>query len=451
MPVPLLAVDLRMPPDLVEVRAGDVDGDGRDELVLVSRPDRAGSPPPVTLTVVHLSPEGREEARQTLALGAQALAWDIQGGLWALDGEGVLRLHLDGRRERLASLPTPLSGLGPTSPVAADLAHDLDQDGQAEVLVWSHGALHVIGADGRRWGALAAPAEGQLSPTDRAGGTSVVAATRPPPLAVADLDGNGVADLVLPAGAQARVGWCDGRLGSRVDPVALPHDLDPPEDRDIDRKAEERRVARAWFQDLTADGRADLLIHRTVTRGSWFGTTAELVVSVGTGAAFPVTQRLQTDAAAVDVLPLDFEGDGDLDLLVPQVETSVGNLASALVSKAVRIDPVLYVMHEGRYGAPVHLEKLKVPVEDRDRMQLDVEHDLDGDGIVDLVSNGGEDRVAVHLGRPYAFATEPLASLDLPVASVGATLFVQDLTGDGRAEILAWRRHQPTATLLRLP
>ncbi|MEC8422808.1 MAG: hypothetical protein VX000_03460 [Myxococcota bacterium] len=71
--MPLIAIPLALPADVVAVHAGDLDADGRDELVLVSQSHAAQSVDPVALTVIDLDGAGREERRTTLALGTTPL------------------------------------------------------------------------------------------------------------------------------------------------------------------------------------------------------------------------------------------------------------------------------------------------------------------------------------------------------------------------------------------
>ena len=68
-----------------------------------------------------------------------------------------------------------------------------------------------------------------------------------------------------------------------------------------------------------------------------------------------------------------------------------------------------------------------------------------------MVSNDGEDAVRVYAGSADAIADTPLAQVTVKVPPGHDTLFVQDLTGDGRVEILVWGPHQRQGILLRLP
>jgi len=449
---PLLMAALSLPPDVDALRAGDVDGDGRDELIMICRHDGGTDPDAIDLTIVHFDSAGNEEGRDEVKLGTTARFWDIQDGLWAVDGQGISRLGLDGTVDRVATLTTPLAGLGPTTPVAADIAHDLDHDGVADVLAFSSGVLHVVDASGRAWGALAAPSEGALATRTRAGATGLGATQRSPSVAVADMDGDGLDDILLPERDELRVALTRDVAGAEVHTSRLPLDLEPDDRNNIDQDKEERRVAGTWIDDFDGDGRADLLVQRMVTRGSWFGSTAELYFAPGDGSRFVHRQSVETDAAAVDLIVVDYDGDGDKDVVIPQVDVNMGNLASALLAKVVKVDLTLFLMEEGRLSEePIRLRRLRFPLDAGDRMQLEGHFDLTGDGIVDLVTNDGEDVLRVYPGSLDGFAEDPSHERAVTIPPGEDHLFAHDLTGDGRAELVVWGQGQASGHVLRVP
>ena len=90
--MPFLVSTIQTPPHTVEVRAADVDADGVNELVFVSAKPKGRQPDAVSLTVVKLDAAGRERARSVVELGQRALLWDIERGLWGVDGDGAVNL-----------------------------------------------------------------------------------------------------------------------------------------------------------------------------------------------------------------------------------------------------------------------------------------------------------------------------------------------------------------------
>jgi hypothetical protein len=443
-------VPIDLPADLVAVHAGDLDGDGRDELVLVSRPDGARGVAPVTLTAVAFGADGAESGRRTFSLGTTPLLWDVQGGLHGVGPDGPVTLEPGGPRTLLAA-PTLLGALGPTTPQSADVVDDLDDDGVPEVLFHSRGRLRAVSVDGTDRGSVAAAVRGRLGGKDESGGRAQHLTVRWPSLVVADLDGDGRKDLLLPEGRTLRVWRTGAQLGAERLDLRLPVDLDPPDDPAKQRGAR-KELGRAWFQDVDADGRVDLITQHWRIDGSWFGTTAEIALYRGTGRGFEAARVVQTDSAPVEVRTLDYDGDGDLDLLVPQVDTGVGNLARALLARRVQVEARLHPLEDGAWTAePVALRTLSVPVDDPDAVAVSLDADLDGDGQLDAVLAERGEPLRVFRGGPGGIEEDPMASAQVEIPPGDDPLFVRDLTGDGRAEVLVWGPGAREGTLLRLP
>ena len=268
--------------------------------------------------------------------------------------------------DRIGALRTPLGGLGPTTPTAADVAVDLDGDGIAEVLVYGEGAYHVFTADGADLGSVPARSEGGLASRNQAGGTAFQSAARWPSVAVADADGDGRADLLLPRGAELTVHFTGPEgVGLRRAKWALPMDLEPPKDRGEKEAGERRELEAAWFQDIDGDQRVDLLIHRWILDGSWFGARAEVLFCRGTGTGFSAPQPIEMEHAGMEVLLVDMDGDGDKDLIVPQVDLGPSNLARALLSKKVQVQVDLFLYGTGGYAQEaITLRRVPWPIED---------------------------------------------------------------------------------------
>jgi len=434
------------------VHFGEVDSDGRDEVIFVSHPPTSSGPEAAVLTIVHLDAAGREEGREVRDLGTAAAWWDIQGGILGVGGAGPLRFDVN-EPELLVAAPSPLAALGPTTPAPADVAHDLDGDGVAEVIHVHAGTLRATSVDGTSWeGFIPLQLEGELSARDSAGGGALRATVQLPPVVVADVDGDGLSDVILPQGRQARVYFSDvGRLAVRSSSWQLPVDLDPTDDPTRDKTDGERReLEKGWFTDVDGDGKADLLVHSWVVDGSWFGATAEILFARGTGSGLGSPQVLRTEAAAVDVRQVDFDGDGDLDLLVPQVDLGLGQLGRALVSRTIKVDVSLYVMEGDRYRPdPLDLGRLDFPIEESHTQQQELQADVTGDGIVDYVTNDGEQQLSVYPGHADGVSEEPLHTLPISLPPGDDVLATHDLTGDGRAEILVWGPDAAQGTVLR--
>ena len=450
--MPLTSLPFDLPADLADLRAADVDGDGRDELVLVSRKPRPGAPATVKLTILHFAPNGALGGRREVDLGSRAALWDIAAGLWILDKDGFARIDPEtGATTRIAKFPTALANLGPTSPAWAPLAHDLDGAGAPELVGWSAGRYLAFRADGAAFGSVAAPAEGALDLDWSTGGARASSTLAPPPLAVSDLDGDGLLDLLLVSGSTlAAYSTGPAGIGARAATVGLPLDLEPP-DEDPKPGETRRRISAVWFEDIDGDTKMDLGVQRIVLAGSWWGATAELAWAKGRGDGFGALTTIPVNAAAFGVELLDFDGDGDKDFLAPVVDIGIGTVARALVARSARVDLALFRMNAGSFAPSKVLRVFGFPLEQPDRFQASLDGDVDGDGRVDLVTNDGTDTVRVYRGADGALGTTPAFEAAVRVPIADETLFVHDLTGDGRAEIVVWGPKERTGTVLRVP
>jgi len=449
--MPLASLPVPLPADTAELRAGDVDGDGRDELIVVTRTRKAGAPDATRLTLLSFGDTGAVTARREVDLGSRAVLWDADHGLWGLDGAGLVRFDpATGAPARIARFPTALAALGPTTPTWAPLAHDLTNDGKPELVAWSAGRYLAWRTDGTALGSIPAAAEGSLGIDWSTGGAGTNATLSPPPLAFGDMDGDKKPDLLLPANAKLAAYYTGDTVGVRAASITLPLDLEPAEEAPKPGEIR-RRVSAVWIEDLDGDGKTDLGVQRLVLAGSWFGATAELSWAKGRGDGFGALTTLPINAAAFGVDLVDFDGDGDKDFVAPVADINIGTIARALVNRSARVDLSLFRMQSGTFQAPVTLRTFAFPLEAPGRFQAALDADIDGDGRIDLVTNDAEDRVRVYRGEGAGLQATPAWDVPMRVPVGDDTLFVHDLTGDGRAEIVVWGPKEASATVLRLP
>ena len=431
------------PGPLVDVRPAQVSAGAGEELVLSTvRPAPTG-PDGRTLTVVRFGATAAEVERSSLDLSAEAAWWDAGHGLWLLDGRGLLRLPA---RTRIAALETPLAWMGPTTPAQAGLVVDLDRDSRAELLVWAGGAVHGFGEDGTSWGSIPAPAAGSLSATAALGGQAMSATVQAPPVAVADVDGDGVEDvLVIHPDTVAAFLSGPGTLGQRTQRWPLPPILAASQ-----ADAEAGWTIGARWADLTGDGRADLLASRVDSSGGMAATEAELQlwVGTGTGSGLAAPQVVRTGAGSIEVFPVDLDGDGDLDVLVPQVRIDVGALAQAVLSQSFDAELVAYPMEDGRLGSPRPMHRVRVSL-DGEQAAWSLFEDLSGDGRPDLAYITDQ-RLQCFAALPDRIGLADMPWVDVPVPFGVDNLWSVDLTGDGVAELVGWSPGESRLLVVRL-
>lgn len=449
--MPLTAVDVPAPAHLVAVEAGDADGDGRDDLVLVSTTAAGDEPDRVTLTVLRVGPDGKVASTTKVDLGNRAAYWTLAQGLWVVDGEGLSRIQPDtGASTRVVAQRTVVAGLGVSTPAHADLGADLDGDGRTELLVPCPGRLVVVEPDGTAFGSVPLHNERELGSDAHLGGVALALTVRPASWTVADMDGDGKKDLLFPSHKTLTVWYTGAVAGERSVTTVLPLDLEPPPEP-LRPGTEQKRIASVWFRDVDGDHKADLVVHRWVTNGGFFGATAEILWALGNGAGFGPGFPIRTAAAAFGVELLDIDGDGDLDLITREADVGFGNLARALVQKAIRVTLNDYPSTNHVYPiVGTAIRGYSFPIDPPNRYQDVWSGDVDGDGRLDLVTNDAQDAVRVYRGQPKGLDDGPAWTVPVPVPLDDNPLLVHDLNGDGKAEIVVWGHDERTVRLLSL-
>ena len=447
--MPFIPVALDLPPDVVEMRSGDVDADGKDDLVVISKRQRDGQPDAVSINVLSINDEGGETARWAIDLTDQALLIDVEKGLWALGATGLMALGSDGVRTVVESR-TPLSGLGRTAATFADVFSDVDGDGIPEGVLTQGGSIRVVGVDGTQHAQVQVRGRGELDIRQR-GGTQIVASTVSPLWHLDDFDGDGTKDLLLPDGQKLTVvSMGQGASDSPLN-VNLPIDISPPKDNEKRKKGDtKKRVISVWLDDVDGDGKTDFAAQIWVTKGSWLGSEGEIVFSRGTGAGFGPLERFASDRAVLMVRLLDVDGDGDKDLASAEMDFGVGNLTRALLTQKIKVDLMVRQMDLKTVSDSSLLHSVVVPISSDREPPVTIEHDLTGDGIPDMVSAQEGKSVQLFKGTGTGFEKNAVAEFEIDFKRGEDRLWVGDITGDKRAEVVVWRPRSKSAKLLQV-
>ena len=138
-------------------------------------------------------------------------------------------------------------------------------------------------------------------------------------------------------------------------------------------------------------------------------------------------------------------------LAAAEIDFGVGNLTRALVSQKIRVDLVYRTMANGRYGEAQSCTASRYRWgAGTGTRRTSLNSDLTGDGVLDMVTTEGGETVQVLRGTGTGFESKPMASLDVGFDQSEDKLWVGDLTGDGRAEIVVWRPEGRSAKVLQL-
>jgi hypothetical protein len=411
------AATLPLPPEGRSIAAGDMNGDGRPDLVLAgSLADANGS-----AGAVHtwLNAGDLQFSRQP-----SALVGGIPDSLVLVDadGDGVRDAILGhapfvlvftppapgdaGASSSLTMQVTDLSlvhGRGDGSfasatqvlagaPVQATLLADADGDGVLDLLLAGQNEpprlQFAAGAgDGSFGPALDVPG---VAPTEQ--------------VAAADLDGDARLDLVLEAVDGTSTALVALRGTGVSDATGAPTFASPvvlagPGQPHIDALA---------IADLDADGAPDVVVLR--------GLLGALAVHRGAGdGSFLPPTSWPCDPQATALAVADVTADGRADLL----------LGSATDDRLA-----VLVAHAGGFLPPVHTP-LPGP---RDKLAL---ADLDADGFADAVLASGTSPALTQLRGLGNGAFVPFAGGVTTAINPSAALLLEDLTGDGRRDLLA--------------
>lgn len=233
-----------------------------------------------------------------------------------------------------------------------------------------------------------------------------------PVVAAADLNGDGQVDLVAGAQGDNQVAVLLNQGGGAFAQTLLPASFG---------------AATLMAADLDGDGHPDV-----VEAAPYGGTqsTGELAFLHGAGdGTFAGASLINQSAQPSDVAAGDFNGDGRLDLAVPNESSGIGS-----------IDPQL--PGGGFAAAPLYAAAPGLPLDSASA-------DFNGDGKIDIaldeIGSQGSNPVAImtNLGGGQMALTQTLAT---GTDSNAKDIIAADLNGDGRPD-LAWTPEQFTSGL----
>jgi hypothetical protein len=414
------------------LRVADLDGDGRPDVVVASAEtgtltlfrsregkllekmgDVAAGTRPVDVVVTDLDGDGKADLAVVNGGGSVTLHYGVGGGTFAspsplavaaptavavcdLDGDGLLDLAVASGGDGGTNLPGVQVFLGAggrtygsatwyaagPSPGGVVCA-DLDGDGKLDLAVtdaveWTVTSDTLAFLKGDGLGGLAAPAF-------LAGGSY------PRGLIATDLNGNGIADVVVASDGTGSLALAYGADGAFAGPVV--------------RCGGTEGAVWVVAGDVTGDGKPDLVYTHRCTCDS----NSTVLVNIG-GAFGPISYTVPMGGSSAALADLD--GDGVSDYVVTDW--------TGWLAVAHRHDSLFDLANTGKL---------------RD-VRAAVLGDLDGDGKLDLVLAGGpapDGVVEVGLGDGQGYFGAPATYA--PVASPSA-LALGDLDEDGHLDLM---------------
>lgn len=468
-------VDLETEGRVTEVVARDLDGDGKQDLLVVCGRQAL---------IFFQAQDGtwRRQAHQRFRLHPKTVLFDVGD----VDGDGkqeIVLLQRDGiyayslrevRGQRLYGLRAKQIVACPsffTRPVQEEvrqkeLLRDLDGDGALDLIVPQREGFALVRALGQGKFAppalLAAPPEAVLNPGwDRLSGQLFAAYWFPNP-AVCQFDAEGAPEVVLAREGTVHVYEREGPL-----PTKSRASYTLPEQKIFSRAVENPLeldfTMPLVIADVDGDGRVDV---SSTHVGQ--GTTRLFRNGPDPAAAF-AKPALTVRAKGVTFFSyfVDLDGDGRQDLILPRIDkVSVWTILKVLVTRSVPVEMLVYYQRpDGSFESePDQTRELEVPVAisskgDRVRFGTSVvvaiDGDYDGDGKKDLLFRQDEETLAVFRGLPNRALAED-ASITVTVPSAEDFQFclpsIADLDSDGRDDLVlrywSWDRKADRVSLL---
>jgi hypothetical protein len=454
-------------------RSVDLDGDGRLDLVLLLEP-REGKTASVLLLRTPTTPDPktffRAEDRTVIRCeGALAEAGAVAVGRFGLRGEvrlrffgadGAVDLKPDGAPDpeiqREAPVPRTLLGRSPGQPLVlwegvAELGGG--RDACLVPVPDGGGRVRLVGLAGH---------DLEVSAHSMASSSAEDLLTRTvylPTLVPADLDGNGVRELVSLQGATLVVHELAPRSAAGSRRIPLPF-LEPPKEL----APEEVRTPRLQLLDVDRDGTTDLIVTLVSGRRDQLGSLRTTlwfvrgpILDVPTGTVRTPESRVDTESVALHPRFLDLDGDGDLDYVGDSIRGTRGDLVKRVLGAEPKITLVgfLYDRAAARFG-PEPCFAVERPYATDQALSNTFgqsawfDGDFDGDGWSDLLDLGNltgvelfgaRRRAAGAAGDLVSFA-EPLLPRLAVEKGLQPAAVVADLNADGRADAALWNDHE---------
>jgi hypothetical protein len=461
---------VRVEGEIKGVRAADLEGDGRNEM-LVSFTTHQGNEMIRTLHVYGWAGQGIGETpslRNAWKVSPEAVFWDTGPADVGSGKNSCYFLSADGLSELSGGVQ---DGLVPTLRIEAPV---FVSTGQEDEFLWLD-AIRDWDGDGRVEAMLPLGREARFYRRTGEAGWEMVDSVRLEPfpyynnnilfgrkvgsyqyLAVvfypllepADLNGDGRKDLIVLRNGK---GFCylrreDGKLDD--EPVVW--DLEIRSEQEILR----RRATLCYrVVDLNRDGLADVVVHKIGMQFvSWSAETAIFLGRAdGAGPKEP-DQRFPSRGFFSGVSVEDLDGDGYAEMTRWSVKMGVWPLVDIFLRKVVHLKSQFYYASWPEGFPPKATSEREFDLHiDSDRPDYirglvpNTKGDFNQDGLRDLVAGKGEDELGIYLGHPERkFASRPWSVLKAPGINY---ITADDLDGNGQCDLYGYQAEEGFSVL----
>lgn len=367
-----------LPVNTTDIKVDDIDNDGVAEIVVVAKNNSDDVPAGSSLYVYEEKTSGWERV-QKIKLGKKAVFWEVENGIWGIDGDGIQNLYT---QTTVLQSRTWLSGLGKASPKQADFVNDLNWDREPEFVLNSDGKISVHSESGRDWGTIPIPKIGSIREYSKTGGAALEIAQRSAPVVVEDVNGDGIKDLIFLMSTTAEIHFsADGVLGVEKKVIELPINVEPQY-----TTRSKRELSSIEFVDLNGDQKMDMVWRYWLTGETRFGAKSEVGWALGNGAGFETSQSFIQEQAIVNTQVEDLDSDGDRDLLLFGTDLGLGSLAAALVSQSASVNLQVSNFENERFQSqPMTIHTFSLPIKTPDVLDCRSGIDINQDGQTDFM------------------------------------------------------------------
>jgi len=438
--------------DVASVVAGDLDGDGRKDLIAVYK---TGVPPYQKRSfAIFWNRSGVFAPRPDLTLPvdeAEVCAFDVAAvgpgpaeDLLLLTPRGVTAKSFPGRVgaparklvEHVTLFHQPINGELPR----VRLIYDLAGPGSRDLLLPSLGALTIYrraGEHHEKAAELEVDMEVSGGPR-RSEGIEVRYGF--PALHVVDTDGDGLRDII--ALQEDRVAIYRQSPGFSFRPQP-----DFSRDFSVRTPADHRErgtSATTLVADVDGDGYVDFIVRKQVFEGVTSAkNTIYLFFGRKDGFSPKPAEILESEGVSLFQIQLvDLNGDGRPDLVVPYTGFGVFALIRMLTAKTAKVDFQIYpfdpkVRKFTLEPASERGLKFHIPLSgDSDLQAISLTADVTGDGKPDLIFGSSEDQLEIYPAVGGGeFASSAAETIEVRAAGV---LDAVDLDGKGRSDLILY-------------
>ncbi len=427
-------ISLKRPGVILTVDSGDLDGDGKTDLLLFHKASRETYDKSCSIYFQRDTGFGNSPALEiSLGEGVSAVQVndidsDGKSELCAFDSGGMIVFKpLDGstvESRRVIRQGTLLPRISRRLIVVNWIA-DLDSDGRSDALLPAAGGLNLfIGGDGggfERFREYDLPMRASVRGE---GGQSYVS-YRLPAIEFEDFDGDGNADIGAFDVEQMNFFLTDGSPapGRRIESPLL-------------REFTKDFIAASKFPDLNSDGIPDAVLV-LMSQKKQLQSEARIYFgrkdfSYGNGP----DHVYSGDANLILPMFLDATGDGKMEMMLQNIKVGLDFFINYFLRNRIRVDTELRRLNsDGLYSEqPAVRRAIYVRVSESGAEPARNVGDFDGDGLHDLAVGTSEERLSFFLSNKKDFLPRrPTFELNVPAYGTMKTLNLND---DGRTDII---------------